>query len=225
MGSWNETDAITRLPIFVGDKVVAFVVCLDDYLWRCMSGKPFLSFYKGTYNDYGSLYEYEDKAENDDMTQDLTGNVTVKFDLKNNQVNVKQHKGTIFIKENVFNDLICYVENELKDDLEGRECYDRDSVYPDLYYRYIKLFPKTLDFSWKDNEEKIKLIEQYIPEKLNELKKFCKLMLFCEKTRIDLRNALFGKGDNCDYVGDYIFLKKIVDNEFKKFVEQEEDIL
>lgn len=62
MGCWNETDALTKLPILEGDEIVLFVLgsaperffTADRYL-REESWQPIgLPFY-GTYDDYGSI--------------------------------------------------------------------------------------------------------------------------------------------------------------------------
>ncbi len=219
--SWNETDAITRLPIFAGEKVVAFVVCMDDFLWQSMSGKPYLACYKGTYNDYGSLYEYENKEEERNMTEELTGNYTIAWNIKNEPVNVRQYKQTIFIKESVFNDIINFVDTELFDEWKHIELYAKETVYNDLFYKnYEFLDSKEPDLFKTKKDNIILIVQKYLSEELKNLESFCKLILFCEKTRIDLRNAVYGKGHNCDMVKEYKFLKKLLNKEFDNYISE-----
>lgn len=219
--SWNETDAITRLPIFAGEKVVAFVVCMDDFLWQSMSGKPYLACYKGTYNDRGSLYEYENKAEEKNMTEELTDNYSIGWTINNEQVHVKQYKQTIFIKESVFNDVINFVDTELLDEWKRIELYAKESVYNDLFFKnYEFLDSKEPDLFKTKKDNIILIVQKYLSEELKNLESFCKLILFCEKTRIDLRNAVYGKGHNYDMVKEYKFLKKLLNKEFDNYISE-----
>lgn len=216
MGCWNESCAITRLPIFSGEKVVAFVICMDDFMWHGMSGKPYLACFHGTYNDYGSLEELEDTEYDEYLTKTETGKCAVDFNLSGDVVHVKQYQNTVFIKENVFNQVINFVDKKLQDDWKLVERFNIESVYPDLYYKNIESIRN--GFTFIDNKNKLELIKEIIPEEFENMEKFCKLILFCEKTRIDLRNAVYGKGHNCDGIEEYKFLKGILNREFDNYL-------
>lgn len=70
MGCWNETDALTKLPIVHGEKIVFFVLGstsemffkADRYLSDDLYQPIGLPFY-GTYNDYGGIDLDPEKAE------------------------------------------------------------------------------------------------------------------------------------------------------------------
>lgn len=114
MGCWNETCAISHLPIVDGQETVGlFILEKNELLFY-----PF----EGTYNDYGALENIVETPNTDYIFKVMTGDNSFKFDESQDHYEKEIAEG-----RKSFEGLVKAVEREL---VLGRSCRNNQSSLP-----------------------------------------------------------------------------------------------